>query len=276
MSAVTAGRPRAAVRPPRAATALTHTAVLTARQLRAVVRVPAFLVMNLVQPMIWLLLFGQLFRSVVEIPGFAAGSSYLEFLTPGVVMMMALFGSAWAGTSYIQDMERGVMDRLLTSPTHRGAFMVSSLVYQAVLTVVQTLVVLAVAWWCGARFGGGVLGVLALLLGAVLLTATFSALSNVAALVGRDQTVLIGVSQLLTIPLMFLSSALMDTRLAAPWVRDVAAFNPFEWAVVVGRGALAPDPDWGEVGAHVGYLASLAVVMAWAATRAFRAYQRST
>lgn len=278
MSATTATptRSRTPGRPPRAGTALTHTGVLVARQLRGVVRVPAFLVMNLVQPMIWLLLFGQLFRSVVQIPGFTSGTTYLEFLTPGVVMMMALFGSAWAGTSYIQDMERGVMDRLLTSPTHRGALMVSSLVYQAVLTVVQTLVVLAVAWWCGARFGGGVGGLLVLLLGAVLLTATFSALSNIAALVGRDQTVLIGVSQLLTIPLMFLSSALMDTRLAAPWVADVAAFNPFEWAVVAGRGALADEPDWVDVGTHLGYLGALAVVMAWAATQAFRTYQRST
>ena len=95
--------------------------------------------MNLVQPMIWLLLFGQLFKSVVDIPGFAGDATYLEFLTPGIVMMMALFGSAWAGTTYIQDMDRGVMDRFLTSPTNRGALMVSTLVYQAVLTVVQTL-----------------------------------------------------------------------------------------------------------------------------------------
>ena len=110
--------------------------------------------MNLVQPMIWLLLFGQLFKSVVDIPGFAAGQTYLEFLTPGIVMMMALFGSAWAGTTYIQDMDRGVMDRLLTSPTSRGALMVSTLVYQAVLTVGQTLIVLGVASLFGARFGG--------------------------------------------------------------------------------------------------------------------------
>ena len=102
---------------------------------------PVFLVMNLVQPLIWLLLFGQLFKSIVEIPGFGDGQSYLEFLTPGIVMMMALFGSAWAGTVYIQDMDRGVMDRFLTSPTNRGALMVSTLIYQAILTIVQSLIV---------------------------------------------------------------------------------------------------------------------------------------
>jgi ABC-2 type transport system permease protein len=258
-----------------ATTAITHTSVLTARQLRAAWRIPVFLVMNLVQPMIWLLLFGQLFKSVVHIPGFAGGQTYLEFLTPGIVMMMSLFGSAWAGTTYIQDMDRGVMDRLLTSPTNRGGLMVSTLVYQAVLTIGQTLVVLAVAWLCGARFGGGPGGLVVLLVAAVLLTAVFSALSNAAALLARSQGVLIGISQLITIPLMFLSSALMDTSLSAGWVADVAAYNPFEWAVIAGRGALQESPDWATVWAHVGLLAALAAVMVWVATRAFRTYQRS-
>jgi ABC-type transport system involved in cytochrome c biogenesis permease component len=177
-------------------TALTHTVALTSRHLRAAWRIPVFLVMNLVQPMIWLLLFGQLFRSVVDIPGFARGGTYLEFLTPGIVMMMALFASAWAGTTYIQDMDRGVMDRLLTSPTSRGALMVSRLIYQAALTVGHTLIVLGVAWLFGARFGGGPGGLAALLLAAILLTAVFSALSNAAALLARNQRVLIGISQL--------------------------------------------------------------------------------
>ena len=252
-----------------------HTAYLTLRQLRAVVRIPAFIVMNVVQPLIWLLLFGQLFTSVVDIPGFTGGDSYLEFLTPGIVMMMALFGSAWAGTSYIQDMDRGVMDRFLTSPTSRGAMMVSTLVYQALLTLVQSLIVLGVAWLGGARFGGGLGGILILLLAAMLLTASFSALSNAAALLARNQNVLIGISQLITIPLMFLSSALMDTSLSADWVAEVARFNPFEWAVVAGREALGASPDWASVWGHLGLLAVFTAVLAWVATRAFRVYQRS-
>ena len=252
-----------------------HTAYLTLRQLRAVVRIPAFIVMNVVQPLIWLLLFGQLFTSVVDIPGFTGGDSYLEFLTPGIVMMMALFGSAWAGTSYIQDMDRGVMDRFLTSPTSRGAMMVATLVYQALLTLVQSLIVLGVAWLGGARFDGGLGGILILLLAAMLLTASFSALSNAAALLARNQNVLIGISQLITIPLMFLSSALMDTSLSADWVAEVARFNPFEWAVVAGREALGASPDWASVWGHLGLLAVFTAVLAWVATRAFRVYQRS-
>ncbi|GAB3586102.1 ABC transporter permease [Leifsonia lichenia] len=253
----------------------THTAVLTARLLRAAWRMPVFLVMNLVQPIIWLLLFGQLFKAVVQIPGFGNGQSYLEFLTPGIVMMMALFGSAWSGTVYIQDMQRGVMDRFLTSPTSRPAMIVSTLVYQSILAVVQSLVVLGIAFWAGARFEGGFVGIVLLLLAVVLLTAVFCSLSNAVALLAREQTALIGISQLITLPLMFLSSAIMNTKLSPEWVQNVAAYNPFEWAVIVGRQALSAHPDWSSLWGHVGLLAALTVVMAALATSAFRAYQRS-
>lgn len=256
-------------------TVTTHTAILTARQLRAFARVPAYLIMNLIQPIIWLLLFGQLFTSVVDIPGFSGGSDYLVFLTPGIVMMMALFGSAWAGTSYIQDMDRGVMDRFLTSPTSHAGLIVSSMLYQAVLTVVQTLVVLGVAWFTGARFAGGAVGILVLLLAAVLLTFVFAAFSNAIALLAKQQTALIGISQLISFPLMFLSSAIMDTKLSPEWVGNVAKFNPFEWAVVAGRQALQDSSDWAAVWANLGLLAALTLVMTALATLAFRAYQRS-
>jgi ABC-2 type transport system permease protein len=70
----------------------------------------------------------------------------------------------------------------------------------------------------------------------------------------------------------------MATALAAAWVQDVAQWNPVDWAVVASRAALSPSAggtDWQDVGAHLGPLAALALVMAWLATKAFRTYQRS-
>lgn len=255
-------------------TAVVHTGLLTARLLRAFVRMPVYLFMNLVQPMMWLLLFGALFSDVVRLPGFS-DTSYLEFLTPGVVMMMTLFGSAWAGTAFVEDMSRGVMDRFLASPTSRSALMVATMAYQSVLAVLQTLVVLGVAWLAGARPGGGVSGVLLLLLGVVLLTSALSAMSNAVALLAGTQEALIGISQLVSLPLMFVSSAIMDTRLAPSWVGEVARFNPFEWAVVVGRQALSDTRDPALLWGHAGLLAALAVVVATLATLAFRARQKA-
>jgi ABC-2 type transport system permease protein len=253
-----------------------HSLFLTTRAIRSLLRQPAYAAMTLVQPMIWLLLFGQLFRSVVEIPGFSAGStSYLAFLAPGVVVMTALFSSGWAGTVYIEDMNRGVMDRLLASPVRRGAMMIGTLAYQGVTTVVQTLVVVAIALAAGARFAGGAVGVGVTLLAAVLISTVVASLSNALALLLRQQEALIGISQFLVLPLQFVSSAVMDTRLAPGWLQSVARYNPVDWAVVASREALSAGTDWGAVGVRIGALAALALVMAWLATRAFGAYQRS-
>jgi ABC-2 type transport system permease protein len=253
-----------------------HSLFLTTRAIRSLLRQPAYAAMTLVQPMIWLLLFGQLFRSVVEIPGFGNGStSYLAFLAPGVVVMTALFSSGWAGTVYIEDMNRGVMDRLLASPVRRGAMMIGTLAYQGVTTVVQTLVVVAIALAAGARFAGGAVGVGVTLLAAVLISTVVASLSNALALLLRQQEALIGISQFLVLPLQFVSSAVMDTRLAPDWLQSVARYNPVDWAVVASREALSAGTDWGAVGVRVGALAALALMMAWLATRAFGAYQRS-
>jgi len=148
-----------------------HSGLLTWRSLMAMWRQPAYVVVTLVQPVIWLLLFGALFSKVVDIPGFIApGSSYLDFLTPGVVMMTSLFSAAWAGTVYIEDMGLGVMDRMLASPVSRGAMMNGTLAYQSVVTVLQSLAVFAIAFAAGARFAGGWRGVAVSLVAAVLLT----------------------------------------------------------------------------------------------------------
>ncbi|MCI2420203.1 ABC transporter permease [Saccharopolyspora sp. K220] len=257
-------------------TVIMHSALLTGRLLRTLRRMPTFLVIGLVQPVIWLLLFGQLFHSVVNLPGFAHGDGgFLQFLTPGVVMMTALFASAWAGTTYLQDIDRGVMDRMLTSPASRGAMVIATMAYQAIQTLIQSLIIVAIALVAGARFPGGVASVGVTLLAAVLLTLIFSALSDAVALLTRQQATLIAISQFTTLPLMFLSSAVMDLGLAPGWVDHVADYNPMKWAVVAARGAMLAHTDWSTVWAHLGLLTAAALVMGLLSTRAFRTYRTS-
>lgn len=257
-----------------------HSGHLTMRSVRALIRQPWYAAITLVQPVIWLLLFGQLFHSVVHIPGFvspsAAAGSYLQFITPGVIMMTVLFSAAWAGTVYIEDMNRGVMDRLLASPVSRGAMMIGTLAYQVLTTVIQTLVVFGIAYATGTRFPGGASGIALTVVAATLLCVVFAAMSNAVALLARQQEALIGVSQFLSLPLAFVSSAVMAIALAPGWIQQIARYNPVDWAVVVSRQALAAGHDWGAALPRLGYLALLAIGMAWLATRAFRAYQRSS
>jgi ABC-2 type transport system permease protein len=120
-----------------------------------------------------------------------------------------------------------------------------------------------------------VAGVLVVLLCATLLAVTFAALSCAVALMLRSQEALIGVSQFLTLPLAFLSTVMMAPALLPDWVGTVARYNPVDWAARASRDALLGHPDWSAVFGRAGLLLALTLVMAWLATRAFRAYQRS-
>jgi ABC-2 type transport system permease protein len=243
------------------------------RGMRVLRRQPAYLLMTLVQPVIWLLLFGALFRSVARIPGF--NGSYINFLTPGVVVMLAVFSAGWTGMGFVEDINGGVMDRMLASPVWRGALNVGTVAYAAFTVVIQTGLIVLLALALGANFEGGVGGVALLMLLAALLAAVFAALSNAVGVLARQRETVIGAVTFVQLPLTFLSAALMQKSLLPGWIRSVAEFNPVNWAAEAGRSAAMQHIDAGLVLSRLGLLAALAVVAAALATRAFRAYQRS-
>ena len=244
---------------------------LAGRGVRALLRQPWFVAITLVQPVVWLLLFGALFQNVVPAPN----GDYIAYLTPGIVVMSALFSSGWAGMGFITDAERGVMDRLLVSPVRRGSVMTGSLVNQQVTTVVQTLVILALGFATGARFPGGV-GIMLVFVGSViLLAAAFASYSNALALLLRSQESVIGAVNFVVLPLSFLSSMLVPTGSLPGWIAAIARWNPVAGAVVIGRQTLSADVDWSVVGPRFGGLAALAVVAGALAARSFASYQRS-
>ena len=133
-------------------TAIAHSAFMTQRHTRVLLRQPWFVAITLVQPIIWLLLFGALFRSVTEIPGFAGGGSYLDYLVPGVVIMTALMSSGWSGMGIIEDMDRGLVDRFLASPVHRSSMIVGRISYEALSLIIQASIIGGLAWVMGAEF----------------------------------------------------------------------------------------------------------------------------
>ena len=166
--------------------ALRQTWQVTLRYLRALMRQPAWVGITVTQPLIWLILFGALFKAVTRIPGFHGGS-YIDFLTPGIVVMLAVSSAGWTGMGFIEDINGGVMDRVLASPVWRGALNLGS-VAQAVLTIViQSTVIVLLALALGASYGGGLGGVLVLILIASLLGGCFASLSNGVALLARQR-----------------------------------------------------------------------------------------
>jgi ABC-2 type transport system permease protein len=254
-------------------TPLRHTWQVALRYIRALLRQPAWVGISLTQPVIWLLLFGALFKRTAEIPGFT-GDSYIEFLAPGVVVMLSL-SAAWIGMGFIEDINRGTMDRLLVSPIWRGALNLGSVAQSVLSLVIQSLIVIAVSLAVGGRFHNGIAGVAVLIGVAALLGAVFASLSNGIAVLTRQRETLIGIVTMVTLPLTFLSTALMQKSLLPSWIHWAAKFNPVDWAAEAGRSAVGPDADWGVIATRTGLLALLLLASAAFATRAFTVYQRS-
>jgi ABC-2 type transport system permease protein len=254
---------------------LSHSLFMALRHLRQLARQPWWIAITLVQPIVWLVFYGQLFKRVVELPGFGT-SSYISFVTPGIVIMSALFAGGWNGMGILFEMDLGVMDRFLVSPVSRVAIIAGRLIQMALVIVVQSLILLVLGFVTGARFEGGLTGMGVLLWSAILLAVPFGALSNAMALVLRRRESVIGASNFILLPLTFLSPVFMARDLMPPWIRSVSQFNPVNWSIECARASMSAHPDWMLILKQMCFLILFALASAWLAARAFRAYQRST
>jgi ABC-2 type transport system permease protein len=254
-------------------TVVSHTWFMIGRQLRNLFRQPIWIVIMLIQPMIWLVLYGQLFSKVPSLRGGAG--SYVEFLAPGVIVMNAFFGSTWSGMSMIDDLDRSVIGRFLTTPVSRLSIVLSQIVRAGIIAVVQALVILLVGLALGVRVHGGPLGWLVVFLTAMLLACAFGGVSQGLALLLRREESMIGVANFVSLPLMFLSTILISRSTMPDWIHTASRFNPVDWGAVAARNAVVYDGPWGTTFAHLGYLLGLTVVTSAFAYWTLARYQRS-
>jgi|tagenome__1003787_1003787.scaffolds.fasta_scaffold20950051_2 ABC-2 type transport system permease protein len=243
---------------------------MTQRGLRQLFRQPVWVAITLVQPMIWILLYGQLFKYLGNLPQF--GGSYIDYLTPGIVIMTALFSGGWSGFGVIEDINRGITDRFLVTPVRRGALTAGRLVQLGIIATIQSAILLIVGLLLGANY---TLGVIVVVVAAILLGGAFGMLSTALGLIVRREETLIAAVNFIILPLTFLSTVFIAKELIeVGWIRAATSINPVEWAVTAGRSALAANPDWSVVGQNLLYLAVFLSVTSVIAVRSFRVYQR--
>ena len=159
-------------------TTVVHTWYLTGRKLHALVRQPWVLAFSVVQPVIWLFLFGELFRTVIDIPGFGYGGTYLDYLVPGLIAMNAMSNNMWAGMAMIEEIDRGTLNRFLAAPASRVGIMNATVAEQAVSTAVQTLIIIGLGLAGGARYHGGAAGVAVMIAASILVGVVFGAVQR--------------------------------------------------------------------------------------------------
>ena len=254
-------------------TVLRHTWFMTVRQARNLMREPIWIVLLLVQPMVWLVLYGQLFHNVTRLGGFGT-TSYITFLAPAIVVMNAFFGATWSGMSMINDLDHKVIERFLATPASRFSLVLSQIVRSALTAAIQAVIILLVATALGVRIHTGVLGWLAIILAAILVNSAFAGISQAIALLTRREATMIAVANFIGLPLLFLSTTMIARSQMPDWMQSTASFNPVDWGVKAAREVVLPGTDWSIVGTRLLLLLGLSALTAAWATRSFRAYQR--
>jgi ABC-2 type transport system permease protein len=260
---------------PARSTVIPDTWYLTGRKLRALGRQPLVLAMGVIQPVIWLFLFGEMFHKVIDIPGFGYQGPYLAYLIPGIVAMNAMSGNMWAGMAMIEEIDRGTLNRFLVTPASRLAIMNAAVAEQAVSTTVQTLIVVGLGAAGGASYPGGAAGIMILIAASIEVGVLWGALSNMTGMLTRSREAIIGVYTFFMLPLMFLSSAFMQPSFLPGWMQAIATWNPLNWEVVMGRSALSASPDWSAIAIRGAGLLVLALLAVGLSVRTFRSYARN-
>jgi ABC-2 type transport system permease protein len=247
---------------------------MTLRQARNLLREPIWIVLLLVQPMVWLVLYGQLFRNVTKLGGFGTGS-YITFLAPAIVVMNAFFGATWSGMSMIQDLDHKVVERFLATPASRFSLVLSQIVRSALTAAIQAVVILLVSLALGVRIHTGLAGWVTIIVAAILVNSAFAGVSQAIALLTRREATMIAVANFIGLPLLFLSTTMIARPQMPQWMQTVAKFNPVDWGVRAAREVVLPNTAWSTVGWYLLLLLLLSAATAGWATYTFRAYQRS-
>ncbi len=215
-----------------------ETLALTKRLFLQLLRRPSTLVAGVLQPLIWLVLFGALFANAPEglLPD---GMSYGRFLGAGVIVFTAFSAALNAGLPVMFDREFGFLNRLLVAPLRsRSSIVLASVLYITSLSLVQSLAIMGTAWLLGYGWPGGA-GLLLVLVTLLLLVFAVTGLSLGLAFALPGHIELIAVIFVANLPLLFASTALAPIAFMPPWLGWLAALNPLTFAIEPIRAAYA-------------------------------------
>jgi ABC-2 type transport system permease protein len=206
------------------------------RNMRQTLRSPIFVFVSLFQPLLYLFLFMPLLNGLGGVPGLPAGKTVQIFI-PGLLVMMALFGSAFVGFNLIDDIRSGVIERFLVTPVSRSAILLGRVLRDALVLLTQCVLITLVAIPLGLSVNVG--GFLLSLVLYAMVSITMASMSYSFALIYRIEDPLAPTLNTITLPLSLLSGIMLPLALAPLWLQDLAKANPFSYAVNASRALFA-------------------------------------
>jgi ABC-2 type transport system permease protein len=202
---------------------------LYVRSLKKLYRNPILLMFSLLQPIIFLLLFTQLFKNLGGLGGFP--TSYVAFATPGILLQNGFTSSLQSGTSMVDELTSGFLSNMLVTPVNRSAILLGRLLSDATRVIMQSLIILVMAYFLGAVFVTGISGVVLALFTIAFFGLAWSGISLAIGLRTKRAETVTAIGFFMTFPLLFMSTALFPQKFLPAIFQTVSNFNPVSYNV---------------------------------------------
>src|SRR5881409_691704 len=237
------------------------------RWMKKLVRNPILLFFSLFQPIIFLVLFTQLFSSFGLLLG---GINYTIFATAGIVLQNAFSSAFQSGTAIVEDIKSGFLAKILATPASRASILLGRLLSDAFRVFAQSLIILVLAYGLGVFPATGILGYILILVTVAFFGLAWSGISLALGLRTKSAETVFGIAGTLTFPLLFMSTALMKPELMPTWMQNVSAYNPISFAVNAIRDLIMTGYVWNSFSQAYGVISLIAVLTLGATLYEFR------
>ena len=250
---------------------------LFVRSMKKLIRNPILVFFSLFQPVIFLVLFTQLFSKFGQLLG--PGFSYTTFATAGIVLQNAFSSAFQSGTAVVDDIKSGFLTKMLATPVNRSAILMGRILSDVFRVVVQTVIILGLAYLLGVYPATGILGYLLIIFAVAFFGLAWSGISLALGLRTKSAETVFGIAGFLTFPLLFMSTALVKQRFMPDWMQTVSAYNPISFAVNAIRNLIMGYNldltvyvgfDWSTILQAFGVIAAIGVVTLGATLYLFR------
>jgi ABC-2 type transport system permease protein len=241
---------------------------LFVRWMKKLVRNPILVFFSLFQPIIFLLLFTQLFSSF----GTLFGVNYTVFATAGIVLQNAFSSAFQSGTAVVDDIKSGFLSKLLATPVNRSAILFGRILSDIFRVIVQTVIILGLAFALGVYPATGPLGYVIVIFTVAFFGLAWSGISLALGLKTKSAETVFGIAGFLTFPLLFMSTALVDAKVMPAWMKTVSSYNPISFAVNAMRTVILNGfpIDWNTILQAYGVIALIGILTLGATVYLFR------
>jgi len=248
--------------------AFIDTLTITRRNLLVWMRVPAYIMFTVIQPVMFVLLFRYVFGGAIPVPGIKGG--YVNFLLPGIIGQTAAFATFGTAIALAQELQKGVIDRLKSMPMARSAVLAGRLVADTARMFVTIVIVIGVGYAVGFRFENGA----GLAVAMVVLATVFGlAICCIAAFTGLaigDEESVQAFGLVWLFPLTFLSSAFVPIATMPGWLQAFANNQPVTFVIDAMRAMALGGPIEANLWKSIAWLAGIFIVFAPLAVRAYK------